>query len=549
MAFNLQAIGIEKKPMELRRYFEILRKWFWLFIVTATVAMVSSYFFSRNITPVYRASTTVLVGRIVDAQPNYYGYADPSQTAQSFAQTYALLVTQPPILQATAEAIQWPDSWQSLYFKVSASTVSSQLLQINVSDTDPNRAATIANELAHQLILQGPISTQQKQAEDQQSFVTSQLTQLKLQIESSQRTLTTLSNQLALENDPKKQDDLNARVTTLQGKIALAQQNYASLSAIISNSSSLFLTILAVAQAPSTPISPNISQNVLLAGIAGLVLAAAAIFILEYLDDTIKEPEDATRTLGLSTLGVILRIAGIQKPMDQLIALKHPRSPISEAYRMLRTNLRFSGIDNSSSVVLVTSSNPGEGKTTTAANLGIIFAQAGGRVILVDTDLRRPSLHRLFGLSNGVGLSSLFLGDAPTLESIIQPTPVENLQLITSGPLPPNPSEILDSMLMKKVLAELRSQYDMVILDSPPAMAVADASILGSQVSGTVLVVDSGRTRTDVARRTGEMLRQTGTKMLGVVLNKQTSRRGSSGYYYYYYYSKEREEKTARVTP
>jgi non-specific protein-tyrosine kinase len=533
--------------MELRRYFGILRKWFWLFIVTAAVAMVSSYFFSRNLTPQYRASTTVLVGRIVDT-PN--PYVDPSQTERSFAQAYALLVTQPPILQATADALQWPESWQTLYFKISAATISSQLLQITVTDTDPKRAAAIANELANQLILQGPISSQQKQSEEQRNFVTAQLAQLKLQIESSQRNLTTLSNQLALENDPKKQDDLNARVAALQTKITDAQRNYANLSTIISNSSSLFLTVLAIAQPPSTPFSPNITQNVLLAGIAGLVLAAAAIFILEYLDDTIKEPEDVTRSLNLSTLGVILRIAGIQKPGDQLVVLKHPRSPISEAYRMLRTNLRFSNIGNSANVILVTSSNPGEGKTTTAANLGIIFAQAGGRVVLVDADMRRPSLHRPFGLSNGVGLSSLFLGDAPTLQSIIQPTPVDNLQVITSGPIPPNPAEVLDSGLMKKIVAELRSQYDMVIIDSPPVLAVADATILGTLVAGAVLVAEQGHTRTDTARHAVAMLHQTGTKVLGVVLNKQSSRRGSGSYYYYYYYSSsERGEKAPTTSP
>jgi len=226
--------------MELRRYLGIIRKWFWLFIVTAAVAMISSYVFSRNMMPVYRASTTVLVGRIVDT-PN--PYVDPSQTERSFAQAYALLVTQPPILQATAETIQWPDSWQSLYFKITASTISSQLLQISVTDSDPDRAAVIANELANQLILQGPISAQQKQSEEQRNFVTSQLAQLKLQIEASQRTLNTLSNQLALENDPKKQDDLNARVNLLQSKIADSQRNYASLSVIISNNSSLFLII------------------------------------------------------------------------------------------------------------------------------------------------------------------------------------------------------------------------------------------------------------------------------------------------------------------
>ncbi len=518
--------------MELRLYIGMIRKWAWLIILTTAIAAASSYFYSRQIPPTYRADTTVLVGRVL--QNPTQASVDPYQ--MSLADAYALLATQPPVLEATATAIKWPDAWQSLYFKVSAQSVGTQLLRISVTDGDPHQAKVIADEVANQLFLQGPISSQQKQAQDQQTFVTNQLAQLKLQIESNQKTLNNLSAQAALESDPKKIDDLNNRISVIQGKIDNWQTNYASLSALLTNAQNLFLTELVPAQEPRTPISPNVTQNVLFAAIAGLILSGAAVLLLEYLDDTVKDADDAQRVLSLSTLGAITRIANVQQDSDALITVKHPRSPIAEAYRVLRTNLRFTGIENPSGALLVTSAGPGEGKTTTAANLAVTLAQSGRRVILIDADLRRPSIHKVFSLPNEIGLSSLFLGDAPTLESVLQPTLVEGLSVITSGPLPPNPAEVLDSKQMNEILTSLRGQSDMLILDSPPVLAVADASILGSRCSGTVLVIDSGKTRSDVCRRAVETLTKTKGKLFGVVLNKLSARR-AAGYYYYYYYS------------
>jgi tyrosine-protein kinase len=524
--------------LELRQYFGLLRKWAWLLVLTTVIAAGSSYLYSRTIPPTYQASTTILVGQI---QNNPTQFTDPysayyASQGGSLADAYALFATQPPVLQATAQAINWPGDWQSLYFKISAKSVAgSQLVQIDVTDGDPRQATAIANEITHQLLLQGPISQQQKQSEDQRAFINTQLAQLKLQIESNQKSLTNLSNQAGLETDPKKLADLNDRISALQTKINTWQTNYASLSATLNNGSNLFVSVLAPAREPTTPVSPNIAQNVLLAAIAGLILSGAAVLLLEYLDDTVKDADDVQRVLNLSTLGAIARITHVHGSGDSLITLKHPRSPIAEAYRVLRTNLRFSGIENPSGALLVTSAGPGEGKTTTAANLAVALAQGGKRVILLDADLRLPSIHKLFGLPNEVGLSSMFLEDGTDVENVLQPTLVEGLNVITSGPVPPNPAEVLDSKQMSKILTDLRARVDMLILDSPPALAVADASILGSRCSGTIIVVDAGRTRTDVSRRAVETLQKTNVKILGVVLNKMNAHRaGESGYYYYY---------------
>ncbi len=521
---------LEAQQVELRRYLSLLRNWAWLIILTTAMAAGSSYFYSRSIPPTYRADTTILVGRVLQ-DPTQPQYNLPYQA--SLADTYALLATQPPILQGTAEAIHWPESWQSLYFKVSAKSNGAQLLTISATDGNPQQAKLIADEVAHQLSIKGPIADVQKQAQDRQTFVADQLAQLKLQIETNQKTLTNLSNQVALETDPKKIDDLNSRISSLQTKISNWQTTYANLSAIANNAQNLFLTELVPAQEPTAPISPNIPQNVLLAAMAGLVLSGGAILLLEYLDDTIKDADDVQRELHIPGLGAIARIARVRTLADSLITLSHPRSPIAEAYRVLRTNLRFTGIENPGGALLITSTRPAEGKTTTAANLAITLAQGGRRVILLDADLRRPTLDQIFGLSNEQGLSNLLIGEVPAVESVLQPTQVEGLHVITSGPIPPNPAEILDSKNMDTVLTNLRAKADMVILDSPPVLAVADASILGARCSGTVLVIDSGRTRSDVSRRAVETLNKTGVKILGAVLNKLSTRRAGYDYYYY----------------
>ena len=531
--------------MELRQYFTLARKWAWLVILLGAIAAGSSYFYSRQIRPIYRADTTVLVGQTLQ---NQNPYVDPAQTATNFASAYALLATQPGVLQATAEAIQWAEPWQNLYFKVTAKAGGSQLVQISATDFDPHQAKLIADEVAHQLILQGPIGAQQRRSEEQSAFVTAQLAQIKQQVENAQKTLDTLTSQVAIENDPVKLNDLNARSSALQTKIADWQKNYASLSQLLLTTSNLFVTVLAPALEPTSPVSPNIPQNVLFAAIAGMVLAGGVAFLLEYLDDTIKDADDVQRVMGISMLGAIMRIAGVHQPQDNLVTLKHPRSPIAEAYRVLRTNLRFSGIENPTGALVVTSAGPGEGKTTTAANLAVTMAQGGRRVILIDTDLRRPTIHKLFGFSNDVGLSSLFLGDAPTLDSVMRPTAIPTLRVITSGPLPPNPAEVLDSALMKKILNEMREQSDMVVLDSPPVLAVADASILGAHCSGAVLVIDAGRTRSEASRRAMQTLKQTGTKCYGVVLNKLSTRRASGYYSYYYYSSQDKRAKKGETT-
>jgi capsular exopolysaccharide synthesis family protein len=202
----------------------------------------------------------------------------------------------------------------------------------------------------------------------------------------------------------------------------------------------------------------------------------------------------------------------------QLITISQPRSPVSEAYRSLRTSIQFLGLDRRIQTLLVTSAGPDEGKSTTLANLAVTFAEAGREVLAVDCDLRRPSLHQLFDLSNDVGLTTTIRDERPLTDVILQ-TGVPHLKLLPSGPLPPNPSEILGSQRMDRIIESLRGSADVILFDAPPMIAVTDAAVLGVKMDGVLLVVSAGKTKRDHALRAKSLLEKVNAKILGVVLN------------------------------
>jgi capsular exopolysaccharide synthesis family protein len=216
--------------------------------------------------------------------------------------------------------------------------------------------------------------------------------------------------------------------------------------------------------------------------------------------------------------------------IESLVTIADPRSPVSEAYRTLRTNIQFSSLDRPVRTLLVTSTSAAEGKSTTIANLAVTFASAGNEVVLVDSDLRRPSLDRIFGLNNGQGLTSIMLDDSdPAL--VLQPTQVERLRVLTSGPLPPNPSELLGSQRLDRILKTLSESVDLVLLDCPPIIAVTDAAVLARKVDAVLLVVNAGKTRREHAARARQLLDKVNANVLGVVLNNAQT--DTSLYQYY----------------
>jgi non-specific protein-tyrosine kinase len=224
----------------------------------------------------------------------------------------------------------------------------------------------------------------------------------------------------------------------------------------------------------------------------------------------------------------------LQKQREQLVTIADPRSPVSEAYRALRTNIQFSSLDTPLRTLLITSTGPDEGKSTSLANLGVTFALAGVRVILVDCDLRRPNLHDIFDIDNSRGLTSLFIEEERVLDfedkAIFKETAVANLKVLPSGQTPPNPSELLGSMRMSRIIESLKATADLVLFDSPPILAVTDAAILSRKLDGVLLVISAGQTKRDRAIKAKAMLEKANARVIGVVLNN--ARVDTSAYSY-----------------
>jgi capsular exopolysaccharide synthesis family protein len=315
---------------------------------------------------------------------------------------------------------------------------------------------------------------------------------------------------------------------------------------------------------PKAPVRPSIPVNVAIGLLAGLVLGIGVAVGREMLDRSIKTPDHIERDLRLPFLGLLPAVGeGVESPYGrkqnaptptgkpELVVHDQPKSGLAEAARAIRTNIVFMSPDSPHRVLLVTSAAPVEGKTTVASCIAVAMAQAGQRVALVDCDMRRPRLHRVFDRTNDVGLTSALL-DINALDDAIYKTEVPNLSMIACGPIPPNPAELLHSEAFGKVLDALRARFDRVVIDSPPVIPVTDGSILSTRVDGTVFVVRAFRTSKDLARRAVRMVRTVGGNIVGTVLNGVSMDRPGYSYYYqgYYYrqgYSAEADSPTTKA--
>jgi len=313
------------------------------------------------------------------------------------------------------------------------------------------------------------------------------------------------------------------------------------------------IQILDQAELPTKPYKPNKRLNLLLAVVVGLFLGVGLAFFFEYLDNTVKTPEDVEQLIRLPSFGMVPEISyegrrrlekGVSYPVE-LITFGRPKSMLSEAYRNIRTSLLLSFSEKPPKKIVITSPNPSEGKTTTAINTAIALSQTGAQVLVIDSDMRKPRIHKVFAVENGAGLSS-FLSGQGELDSIVKKTNVPNLYYIPAGPIPPNPSELLGSNLFKNMMESLEERFDHIVLDSPPVLGFADSIILSTLVDGVILVVLGGKTPRETLQRAKEVLHQVNAKILGVVINRIDIHRSDYGYYYYryhHYYGKEGKKK------
>ncbi len=302
--------------------------------------------------------------------------------------------------------------------------------------------------------------------------------------------------------------------------------------------------IIAPAEVPTAPFAPKPLRTGILALVLGAMLGVGLAFLRDFLDDAIRSEEQAVRASGRPVLGYIPRWQS-KDADDRPVTLVEPASPVAEAYRTLRTNVRFMTVGRTFRSLLVTSALPAEGKTTTAANVAIALARAGTRVLLVGVDMRRPSIHRMFGIESQPGLSDILVGDVELAE-VIADVGVPNLRIVPSGLVPPNPAELLSSPTMARLMSELEQIADVVVYDGPPVLAVADALELAPKVGGTLLVVDMGTSGRSAVRHAADRLRGVGVELSGLVLNNLDPGAGYYGYAYYHSYVQDEPQQRTR---
>ena len=527
--------------MDLSAYIKPLLRWWWLIVAATLLAGIASFLATLRQPPFYQAKTTLLVGRSI-ANPN------PSQSdlylASQLAGTYADIANREPVQNATKKALGL--TWLPEY--LARAVANSQFIEIVVKDINPVRAQAVANELANQLILSSPTSDSQEQ--ERQDFINKQLILLQSQILETQDEVTKLKEQLGSLNSARQIADTQTQITALQTKLTTLQGNYAALLSSTKQGATNTLSVVVPAELPVTPIGPIKAFSILLSSAIGFVLAAGAAYLLEYLDDTIKSSEELSHTLNIPVIGKIGYIKRdktgdqVEKPVEHIIILRQPFSPVVETFRALQMNLLSISQDPPKKVFLITSAKPGEGKSITLANLAVTMAQSGLKVIAVDGDLRKPTLHEIFKLPNTVGLSDVLLRSKTNARMLLQGTKVDNLSVLTSGVLPPSPTLVMGSKRIMKAIEDLSSEADFVLVDSPPILSVADTLNLGSCVDGVIFLTVEGFTRRSEARRALDELRTAGINVVGAILRKTKGSEESYSYYHYYSSNKATNEDT-----
>lgn len=515
--------------MELRHYATIVLKRWWILVITVFLGAIAGYAYIQTQPRLYKATTSILVGQSIrSVNLNTSDF----KTSEELAQTYAVLTRREPVLKGTVEALELDMRWQALRGRVSASLVAgTQLLEISVQAKSPEEAVQIANEIANQLILLSPTTLQNQDINEAIAFVDRRLDNLQVKIENGQERLEELEATDVSGMSAEEATRLQREIDSIEELIATWELNYAQLLNFTDNRrSSNYLAIVESAQARPRPVSPNTQLIMGVAVVLGLATGLGLTFLLEHLDDTIRSTDDLDQFASLSPLGIIPEIKG-KKPQDALVTAEAQFTPASEAYRMIRSKVQFAAADGPIKSILVTSAARGEGKSTAVSNLGVVMAQAGLKTIVVDADLRRPVLQEIFALHNQKGLVDLLRNPDVDAAELLQDTQISGLRVLTSGALPPNPSELLSSQRMREIMTELATLADVVIYDSPPAVLVPDAAITSKQVDGVVFVIEAGKTGRAIVRQGIFNLQQARANLYGVVLNRLSTKHHNYHYY------------------
>ena len=495
--------------MELNKYIFPLRKWWWLVVSSTLIAAVFSSLSVMRQPAIYQARTTLMIGATIN-NPNPSG--NELILGQQLAAAYADLANREIVRNATRNALEM----DQLPEYIAQALPNTQLIQITVNDTVPERAQAVANELAIQLTLLSPVSGQSEER-GRQEFVHQRLNNLETQIQETEAEIEKLQEELANTFSAQEINNKQDQISSLQSKLSTMENNYGLLLSNTQQGAINTLTIIASAELPSTPIASMQGLTILLAAVAGFVLAAGTAYLLEYLDDTLKSPSDVMRLFSAPILG---RIFEQEDRMNEnrLYDAANSNHPLTEPFRALRTEIDLAEMSQRLKTILITSPDSGDGKTSVAVNLALSIAQRGKKVFLLDADLRKPKIHKLFNLPNDEGLADVVFARA-VFDWRAGIKEVRQIAVLTAGNTPPDPAELLSSEKMELFLSELEEVADVVVIDGPP-LFVPDAMILASKVDGVLLVVRPAHTRQSLAKASMEHIKMVGAKVVGVVLNR-----------------------------
>lgn len=523
--------------VELRQIITtILKKW-WLVVLLTGALGALGYFYSKSQTPIYQARTSLIVGQTIDGEVNQ----SMIRTSQEVALTYADIATRYPVVNGAIEELGLSEEWQDLRKRIEVNLVQgTQLLEIAATATSREAATDIANEIAQQLILISPTNSQTQDDETRQ-YQESRIETLREKIQNGERKLAQLESIDVSDESTRGITNIQADINSLSALINEWETNYNTLVAMRNSSSDSAnnLAIIEPAQALATPVAPRTLLNTLVAAILGFAASIGLIFLLDFLDDSLGSAENVARVLDAPYLGSIGKIKG-RSIQERLLVNQDPYSDAAENYRLLRSKLQFLTADGSK-IFLITSPLASEGRSTTVANLGVVMAQAGLRTVIVDGDMRNPIQHEIFEIANDGGLGHLLrFSDLQPQAYLKRANQVPNLRILNSGNLPPStqkavsgglapsPSELLGSPRMVQLLDTLRSFAEVIIIDSPPAVPVADASVLANMSDGVLLVLDAKRSKSETAKRAIFNLRQARANILGTLFNHAQGGRKSS---------------------
>jgi capsular exopolysaccharide synthesis family protein len=543
---------------DLRSYLGVIARRRWLVIISTLLFVGVAVAMSLIPEPTYRVRAQVMTTGVNDPVAMIFG-ANTSGDLNRQATSQLAFLTSSKMRLAVANAYSGSLSDGEI-FRVSATEVrqgdgneTSSIVELTLVSTDPVEAATLVNTYA-ETYQEMRESIDRENLLDTKQRLQALLSELEAQIAREQAPLAEVDQQLAAQSgDPaflvaQRESILQGLQPTLEPLQAQASQIRSTLGDLnlgVELSSGGGAEVLSGAWVPDTPVNPNVPLNLAIGLVFGLFLGAALAFVRDYFDDSVKTKEMVDRVTGVSTLGLIPKIDG----GSDLVTVTHPTAPAAEAFRLLRTSVKFLAVERQVRVVQVTSPSPGEGKTMVAVNLAVAFAQAGDRVVLVGGDLRRPRMEEVLDVSLTPGLTAVLIGDVTLPQAIQSAADVPNLSVLPAGYPPPNPSELLSGERARRLIDVLGQTYDVVVIDCPPVLSVTDSLVIARMADTTLLVTSANKTSKRSLTRAVELLRQVDAPLSGAVLNSASADDTFSTEPYRYESAAPRAPRRKQATP